>query len=148
MSRIAALFIPSLLLGCSEGSEVQPLFPASYASSYVEVRDCRSSSDHELNKIRVLADSSALGVYTDRAGSFPEGSILLKEEYDFADGDCTGPVQRWTVMLRTEAAPSGWRWQDVSVGRIVVEGEEARCVNCHVQCGRPPEGWEGTCTVP
>ncbi len=126
------------LLACKT-EDVEPVFPADYA--YTEVRDCRASADHDLNKIRILADAASLGPYRDRDAPFPEGAIILKEEFDFADGDCTGPVIQWTVMQRVA---DDWYWQKVSANRTVVSEDEPRCINCHAACG----GYLGTCAVP
>lgn len=131
--------------------ELAPSFPASYAASYVEVRDCRNSGDHELNRIRVLADPLALEPYRDRDADFPVGAVVLKEEHDFADTDCTGAPVRFTVMTRLAASSSpatlDWYWQDVDGARRVVSENDSRCVGCHTGCGVPPDGYQGTCTV-
>ncbi len=126
-----------------------PAFPASYATTYTEVRNCRSSSDHDLHKIRVLAEPAALAPYRDRSAEFAPGAIVLKEEYDFADGDCSGPVIEWTVMEKLATAGNlGWSWQRVSAERDVVTEDDSRCINCHTQCGVAPDGYAGTCAVP
>jgi hypothetical protein len=136
--------------GEGEGGPV-PAFPADYAASYVEVRDCRSSSDHELNRVRVLADPAAAAVYQSRSGDFAEGAVVLKEEHDFADVDCTGDVERWTVMVRRAPADAsellGWRWQDLDAARRVKSEDAPSCSGCHTSCGQPPDGFQGTCTV-
>lgn len=147
----------SLAPGCSGdddgggASGPVPSFPADYAATYVEVRDCRNSGDHELNRIRVLADPAALGPYRDRNADFPVGAVVLKEEHDFADTDCTGAPVRWTVMTRlaTGSAPGtlDWDWQDVDAERRVVSENDSRCIGCHTGCGVPPDGYLGTCTV-
>ena len=136
-------------VGCGGGDAgPEPAFPADYAASFREVRGCRASSDHELNKVRVVADPAAFEPYTTRAAAFPEGAIVLKEEYDFADGACAGAIVRWTVMQRSAAHPGGWLWQDLDGDRHVVSQDDALCVSCHAGCGRPPDGYEGTCEVP
>jgi len=126
-----------------------PVFPADYTATYALVRACRSSSDHDLHKIRVLADPAALAPYRDRIAEFPTGAIVLKEEYDFADGDCSGPVIEWTVMEKLPIADHlGWSWQRVDAKRAVVSEDDARCISCHTACGEPPDGYAGTCAVP
>jgi cytochrome P460 len=155
---VARALAASALLGSvacsSDGGDPGPLpaFPADYAASYVEVRDCRSSSDHELHRVRVLADPAAAAVYQSRSGDFAEGAVVLKEEHDFADTSCTGPVERWTVMVRQAAGSAadtlGWQWQDVDAQRRVKTVDDSRCVNCHTSCGQPPDGFQATCTVP
>lgn len=129
-----------------------PLFPEDYASSYVEVRNCRPSGDHDLNIIRVLADPAALDPYVNRDQPIPEGAVLLKEEYDFGETDCNAPIKQWTVMVRLAQGSSpdtlDWRWQRVDSGRQVVEQDAPRCAACHAACNAQSGGYENTCTVP
>lgn len=129
------------------------MFPEDYALTYTEVRDCRSGADHDLHNIRVLADPAALAPYMNRTDPFPDGAVLLKEEFDFGDADCTGAPIQWTVMVRGVTADDppellGWHWQKVDADRDVVNEDDARCFDCHSLCGVPPDGYEGTCTIP
>lgn len=143
-------------LGCSDPVEPPPgpppLFPADYAATYEEVRDCRQSGDHDLNIIRILADPAALGPYLDRDEPFPVGAVVLKEEYDFVDMACEGPIKQWTVMVRLEddSAPTAldWRWQRVDAQRNVVAEDEPRCYGCHTGCTDAAGGYDYTCAVP
>ncbi len=134
--------------GCSGGAD--PAFPADYATTFTEVRDCRPSADHDLHLIRVLADPQALEPYRDRAEPFPEGAVVLKEEHDFGDVDCSQPPIGWTVMVKDSTATDseGWQWQRVDVNRKVTSENESRCFGCHHDCGVPPDGYLGTCAVP
>jgi hypothetical protein len=129
-----------------------PLFPANYAASYTEVRDCRNSGDHDLNVIRVLADPAALDAYQNRDAPLPVGAILLKEEYEFGDESCSGPLVQWTVMQRLEAGSSpdalDWHWQRVDAERNVVGVDTPKCYGCHSGCTPEAGGYENTCTVP
>lgn len=142
--------------GCGEPPapepEHEPLFPADYAASYTEVRNCRTGGEHDLNVIRVLADAAAVGPYVNRDEAFPVGAVVLKEEYDFSDTGCSEGVLRWTVMSRLEAGSSpgtlDWRWQTVDAERSVVDQDAARCHGCHTDCTPENGGYEGTCTVP
>lgn len=117
------------------------------------MRGCRQSGGaHDINFIRVLADPAALEPYNNRTDPFPEGAVVLKEEYELGDTDCSGPVLQWSVMNRLGAgAPAsllGWGWQRVSSLGVVLEEDVPRCYGCHMGCGSPPDGYEGTCTVP
>ncbi|HVJ18533.1 MAG TPA: cytochrome P460 family protein [Polyangiaceae bacterium] len=153
--RFAVAVVVGVLAACSASDppaqEDSPLFPADYADSYVEVRGCRRSADHELEFIRVLADPDALGPYTERTSAVPDGAVVLKEQYDPSDDTCSGPVTQWTVMLKNQSASErlGWDWQRVSANREVVEVNTPRCIGCHQGCtGAPGVGYDYTCTEP
>lgn len=137
---------------CGGNGDETSLFPADYSSSYVQVRGCRASGDHDLNHVRVLADPRALDAYRMRDRPFPTGAVVLKEEYDFSDDTCTGPIRQWTVMEKLAAGTSSkaldWHWQKVDAHRDVVTDSEPRCYGCHATCGVPPDGYQGTCAVP
>ena len=153
----SALVVTSALVliacgGDDDDAGPEPLFPADYATTYVEVRDCRASTEHDFANVRVLADPAGLGPYVDRGSPFPEGSVILKEEYDLGDVDCSRDVQGWTVMSRlaegSAAEALDWHWQRVDIDRNVQTDDEPRCYGCHTDCGVPPDGYLGTCTVP
>lgn len=135
----------------SDETGVEPDFPEDYESTYVEVRNCRGSGDHDLNNIRILASPTALEPYQGRVEPFPVDAIVLKEEYDFGDMTCSGPIKQWTVMRRLADKDSpdtlDWAWQTVDLQRQVNE-DATRCVNCHQGCGASPEGYDGTCAMP
>jgi hypothetical protein len=131
--------LSSLAFGCPPAG-TEPAFPAGYAASYVEVRNCRRSPEHDLAFIRIVASPDAAPIYQARAGAFADGAVILKEE--FADPDCT-MLEGFTVMARERGA---WRWQDVTAERTVLDdGALPRCVGCHSGC---EEGFEQTCALP
>jgi hypothetical protein len=153
--RLAGLSaLCALLQACSgadePGKQRTPSFPADYAASYVEVRDCRKSADHELEFIRVLADPAALDPYVDRASAFPDGAVVLKEQYDAGDDSCSGPITQWTAMTKRRAASEhlGWDFQRVTADRRVVETNAASCSACHQACSGSPVGYDSTCADP
>jgi hypothetical protein len=153
MKLLATLALALLAAGCADAPSASPspIFPADYADSYVEVRSCRKSADHELEQVRVLVDAEALGPYEDRAGSFPEGAIVLKEQYDASDTTCSGPITQWTVMQRNGEASKrlGWDWQRVAANRRVIETNAPSCHGCHASCsGAPQAGYDFTCADP
>jgi hypothetical protein len=147
-----------LAVACSDDANTPdattevPVFPADYAATFQEVRNCRNSIDHDLMRIRVLASPDAVASYTNRNAEFPVGAIFLKEEYDGGDTDCSGPITRFSVAQKLEAgaAPElfDFTWQRVDTERRVVTEDVKRCWNCHSMCGQPPEGYLGTCAVP
>jgi hypothetical protein len=139
--------------GCDGGSDEPsgpaPAFPSDYAQSYVEVRECRRSTEHNLSNVRVLADPASAGAYLNRDQDLAEGAVIVKAEYD--DAACEGEIARWTVMVRDAERSSAdtldWYWQDVDERRNVVSENDSRCVGCHTGCGVAPEGYQGTCSV-
>jgi hypothetical protein len=146
---LAALLLPA----CPTDPDLgDPFFPDDYLSSYTQVRDCRSSTDHDLHKIRVLTDPAALAPYQERLEPFPPGAIVLKEEHDFADSDCSGDIVVWTVMQKLEAGASSdtldWSWQKVDADRTVTELDKPGCFGCHSDCTPETDGYDYTCTVP
>lgn len=156
ITRLAGVILLSTL-GCGDDAPdppagPDPLFPADYAATYTEVRDCRPSGDHDLNVIRILVDAEALGPYQDRDEPFPVGAVVLKEEYSFDDPTCAGPIEQWTVMVRLEPDSSpttlDWRWQRVDAERNVVGEDTPRCYGCHTGCTPDAGGYEHTCAIP
>jgi len=157
MSMRSLLAIAALLAGaagCSDdgGSDAEvSLVPADY-SSFQEVRNCRTSADHLLMKIRILADPSVTAAYLGNTGPFPEGSIILKEERDPADDTCSGPIESWTIMVKQPAGTSpnqlDYVWQRVRASdHKVITEDVTRCASCHVNCV-PPEHAGYTCADP
>ena len=126
------------------------LFPANYLDTFVEVRDCRMSIEHG-KQVRILADAAALEPYRDREATFPEGAVVLKEEYEFGT-ECDGALEGWSVMVKlAEGAGEdqlGWLWEESDAERNVLETNGPTCIDCHNICGDAPDGYEGTCAVP
>ena len=153
-----ALGLAGLFVGACPGDDggddggVEPDFPEGYDADYVEVRGCRGSGDHDLHNIRILVDPTGLSAYEERMMPFPEGAVVLKEEYDFGDTTCSGEILQWTVMRKLAEGSSpetlGWAWQTVDAERRVVDEDEPRCIGCHTSCGVPPDGHDGACAMP
>jgi hypothetical protein len=150
MRRSLPLIASLALLGCDGGDDLP--FDKDYAATYTEVRDCRPSGDHNLNNIRVFADPQALASYRERMVSFPVGSVVLKDEFDFADTECAGTPVRWTVMVRLAEGSSpntlDWTWYDYDGEMNLLSNNMPACIGCHTGCGNPPDGYQGTCAVP
>ncbi len=146
---VVSMMMSSVLASAACGDEAAVELPADYGATFTEVRACRSSGDHELRSIRVLVDPRGLDTYRRRDGRFAEGVVVVKEEYEFGDRSCAGPIVEWTVMRRLAGAEhGGWRWQRLDADRRVVSEDEPRCIGCHTACGQPPDGHDGTCAAP
>ena len=149
---LAALAAHALLACSDDGAPDVALFPADYKLTYQQVRNCRNSLEHGFVPIRVLASPDALTPYQGRAAPFPAGAILLKEEFQSGDTTCAGAPMRFTAMQKLPAgeAPEtlGWTWQEVDSDRASTGKDLQRCIGCHSDCGKAPEGYDGTCTVP
>lgn len=145
-----------VVAGCGDDTQVAPdaeisLVPADY-SSYTEVRDCRTSADHLLMKIRILADPTIQDAYLNRNAPFPVGGILIKEERDAADTTCTGPIENWSIAVKLPegSAPRqlDFVWQRVRVrDNAVITEDETRCASCHSNC-IPPDFFGYACADP
>ena len=150
MRRCLSLYLFLLAGACGGGDDQEPLFPEDYAATYQEVRDCRGSGDHDFRMIRILADPAAFEPYMGRVSPFPEGAVVLKEEYETGDDACAGELVQWTVMVRgaegSDARNLDWTWQTVDAGRSVVNHNDARCASCHSTCVEP-EGYVSTCSM-
>lgn len=156
--RALALGLAGLVASaCPSGDDgdeggVEPDFPEDYAEGYTEVRGCRGSGDHDLHNIRILVDPSGREAYEGRTVPFPEGAVVLKEEYDFGDLACEGEILQWTTMRKLAEGSSpdtlGWAWQTVDAERRVVDEDLPRCIGCHQGCGVAPDGYDWTCSIP
>ncbi len=144
-------------MGCGGSNPIEPdaalpIFSADYRSTFMEVRNCRLSGDHDLNDVRMLVDPNAFDAYMLRDRPFPVGSLVIKEEFEAGDTTCSGPIKQWTVMLQLPAGSSpvtiDWHWQKVDASRTVLTEDEPRCYGCHKDCGKPPVGYAGTCAAP
>jgi hypothetical protein len=138
--------------GCGSGSTGAPaIFPADYAATYQEVRDCRRSLEHAAT-IRILVSPDAVTAYNGRAVPFPVGSFVLKEEYAVNDLSCAKPIVRYTVMQKLDPQSStatlDWEWQETGPDFHETPKDTATCVSCHSVCGKAPMGYDGTCAEP
>jgi hypothetical protein len=123
---------------CAQVDNPNPeqVLPVDYLTSFVQVRGCRPSIDHMLSiVVRTRADLA--GVYDEGPYPFPEGALLVKEQY--RDGGCMD-LAEYAVMKKRESGydPNGgdWQWYRLDERQHVVEsGKIARCVGCHRACG-------------
>jgi hypothetical protein len=148
--------LAALALGACGGDDGDggdpPLFPADYATTYQQVRNCRNSIEHP-GRIRVLAAPDALAPYRGRSGPFPVGAVVLKEVYSSIDSSCAAEIDNFAVMVKLEPGSSpdtlDWSWQEVSFDRKKTATDVPRCTTCHARCGVPAEGgYDATCTHP
>ena len=140
-----------LLAACSASEGAPAIFPADYAASYQEVRDCRRSLEHAAT-VRILASPDAFTAYAGRSEAFPVGSIVLKEQYAVDDVACAKPIVRYTVMQKLAAQSSpptlDWEWQQTGPDFRETPKDITTCTSCHSVCGKAPMGYDGTCAEP
>jgi hypothetical protein len=136
------------------GCPIEPIFPANYRDTFIEVRDCRFSIEHSGTYIRVLTDPGTAQPYRENANPLPMGAVVVKEEYSAAD--CRpSSLQRWRVMRKEQPGfdpvSGDWRWQWVDADRSVRFNDKATCIGCHIRpacverdfmctLGGPPRG--------
>lgn len=148
--------IAAPLLACAGGIseatqvyEVEAHDPLAFMQSYLEMRDCRHSHEHDLRYIRVFASASAQLPYAilNASAPYPVDAHIVKLEYD--DADCQN-VLGMTSMRKLERGrnPSGydWNWQKLTAaGEVLEEGAPQRCLFCHKHHCAPPWGFDLTC---
>jgi sugar lactone lactonase YvrE len=112
-----------------------PILPADYLTSYIEVRDCRFSQEHGGVYIRVLTNPEAATAYRENANPLPAGTVVVKEEY--SDGCESADLVRWRVMRKEppgfDSGDGDWHWQMLTPRREVVEDVKDSCISCHRQ---------------
>ncbi|MFN8642953.1 MAG: cytochrome P460 family protein [Candidatus Binatia bacterium] len=115
---------------------VDPIFPADYRDTFVEVRDCRLSVEHGGVSIRVLANPIAAEPYLRDANPLPVGSIVVKEEYEGSDCANDGDLARWRAMRKEapgfdpDAGDWHWQWVDAPSRRVRFD-DKRTCIGCH-----------------
>jgi hypothetical protein len=121
----------------------QPLFSADFEQTFVQVRGCRKSIEHDLEFVRLLVRPEDAATYArcvvpdspcGDADGFAQGALLVKAQY--LDASCT-ELLRWTVAQKDAASTEGggWRWQEVSAARqVTLDGAPRACVSCHTHC--------------
>jgi DNA-binding beta-propeller fold protein YncE len=115
-----------------EGPE--PILPADYRASFVEVRDCRFSLEHGGVYIRVLTNPESAQAYQDNASTLPVGTVVVKEE--FGDARCSdSELLRWRVMRKEapgfDPVDGDWHWQFLTSRREVIYNDKSTCITCH-----------------
>lgn len=134
-SSCFALGLGALLLAaCVE----EPLAPADWDTTLVEVSPCTQSGDHSGRFVRILITAGQETTYRTKSGTFPEGTLVLKPEY--ADERCTD-LEELTAMSKApadaKASPTlalGWWWQSMSPDLKVNERPLESCISCHRTC--------------
>lgn len=128
-----------LAIGCPGTAdppvEGDVIFPANYRDTFTMVRDCRNSVEHGAT-IRVWVNDLGVAGYLADAGTLPEGTIVVKEE--FAGGGCDNDedLQFWSVMRKEPAGfdpgANDWRFQETaSPDRRITLDDKSTCISCH-----------------
>jgi hypothetical protein len=126
---------PSITLTATPS--IEPIFPADYRDTYVEVRGCRSSIEHGGVSIRVFASPGAATPYLQDQNPFPEGSVLVKEEFDAPDCSNDVDLVRWRAARKEapgfDPEDADWHWQFVLADRTVADDTKTTCTtsSCH-----------------
>jgi len=123
------------------------IFPENFLDTYVLVRDCRFSTEHDGLQIRVYCNPEDAARYTDGNYPFPEGCTLVKIES--SDENCT-QVVRYSAMRRladgAASSVGNWEWQRVDADfKAITETPASGCFSCHAGC---THGRDFTCTDP
>lgn len=153
-----ALLVAISLGLCACDAEVakpEPALPEAVENLWTKARECRLSHEHWLHSVNVVVNDVGLASYTSwqvdakQAIPFPEGSVVVKPEYD--DQFCQHLIG-YTVMRKQAKGwwPEGsdWRWQKLDAQRQVIQDGklDKACVSCHQWHCAPPNGFDLTCT--
>lgn len=139
-AKALAGFMLAALVACGAADEPEDWLPGDFPARFVEVRSCRSSSEH-FPRIRIHAPADAAGPYDRGPYPFAPGTLIVKEE--FSDGACSD-LTGYTLMRKQTAGwdPRGgdWAYQRLDARGRVVKSEAGRdgtkrCVSCHALCG-------------
>jgi hypothetical protein len=149
--RLALLPLVLALSTCAEVDSPTPpmVLPGDYRTAFVQVRGCRGTIEHGLDKsvvVRVRSEQAEL--YNAGPFPFPQGSLVVKEEY--SDQGCT---QLFNYTIMRKEAPGffpevgDWQWFRLdSYGTLIQGGKLADCSHCHAtMCGSKRDY---TCTEP
>ena len=156
------LALAMILLSCGGGGSspaVTSLVPANYATTYTQVRGCRTTVEHAnaiaaqgiVTNIRVLINPEAAAAYLANAPTLPVGTVVIKEESDAAD--CSH-VTAWSVNVKEapgyDTANHDWHWQRVlaSSNAVLEDGRVNRCFSCHQDSECAPMNRDLMCTTP
>lgn len=140
MRAFPGLLALSLTLACAQvdSPNAPVVLPADYKATFMQVRDCRPSADHDLHHIVVRVKPELAAAYNAGPYPLPAGSLVVKEEFGDQDAQCQN-LLGYTVM-RKEAGgyfPAGGDWQYFtldSLGAVLVGGPQPRCASCHTSC--------------
>lgn len=142
-SYFAALSLASVVTGCEpdDPETIDPIYPADWKSTYIEVRGCRGSPDHDLEFVGLWIDPASQARFDECVkpggtctGAFDAGATFVKPQY--SDPACTDLVR--VSAARKEAgfdAVGGWRWQEVAYtggkAKVTEDGALQQCYGCH-----------------
>jgi len=139
IDQSGAVEIDDLIAVCDRAGQGCPqidlIFPADYRASFTEVRTCRIGLEHDSYRVRAWANEMAVQPYLDHQNPLPEGSIVIKEEFDGNDCSDDSKLVRWSVMRKEapgfDPVDADWHWQRVRRDGSVIADGKATCVGCH-----------------
>lgn len=159
MCRTLPALFAGFLVSCGGDDAVSPLpedpvFPSDYLQTYTEVRNLRSSNNHDGSNLATASvrvhcsPDAAADAYVNGNFPLPEGCILVKTQYSDPAGSV---VTGFTVMQKRApgTAPSSgdWFWQETDKDRKVLQsGQVTACIDCHTS--NPDCTQDFTCALP
>lgn len=146
--------VAALLAACGSDPPTPSVIPADYATTFTKVRPCLPSIEHGPRNVVVFASPDAVTTYQTLTGDYPDGAMLVKEEYASSDQSCAGSILRWTASQKLAAGSStatlDWHWQELDAHKAVKTDDDQSCIACHTNCvpGGSEGGYRYTCSAP
>lgn len=141
--------------GCEPEDGPTSLLSDDWRSTYLEVRGCRASPDHDLEHVALWMDPASKVKWDTCVDAFPEGGSTCTEGFpegatfvkpQYLDGACT-QLLRISIAKKDRrfAETGGWHWQEIAFDgereSITKDGAQPRCVGCHATC----DGFDQRC---
>ena len=118
------------------------VFPADYRESFVQLRTCRQSIEHDLEFVELWVSPDHAALFDDCVSPalpcdapLPAGVVVIKPQ--FLDAGCSTPIRTAAAQrLHGEDLGDGaaWLWQEVDPDGRSTGNDGTACIACHQHC--------------
>ena len=83
--------------------------------------------------LRTFVNDIAYDAIKDGLGTYPDGSVVLKENYD-PSGEMLGAITVMKKVKGFDPENGDWFWVKYAAGgKVMAEGKVTGCISCHAQ---------------